>query len=129
VLRGKTPDPVQQELWGLLLAHFAIRHSPFAICQLITQAARPRGLDRDWLSLTHAVRVIKRKMPQAAAVPPERLTALLDALREQIASARCVSSRARFNPPGVKRKMSNLNVRHRGERLHQWHQPTSVRHI
>jgi hypothetical protein len=30
----------------------------------------PRGLDPDRLSFTHAVRVIKRKMPQAAAVPP-----------------------------------------------------------
>lgn len=63
VLRSKTPDLVQQELWGLLLAHFAIR-------QLMAQAAWPRGLDPDRLSFTHAVRVIKRKMPQAAAVPP-----------------------------------------------------------
>ena len=63
VLRSKTPDLVQQELWGLLLAHFAIR-------QLMTRAAWPRGLDPDRLSFTHAVRVIKRKMPQAAAVPP-----------------------------------------------------------
>ena len=63
VLRSKTPELVQQELWGLLLAHFAIR-------QLMTQAAWPRGLDPDRLSFTHAVRVIKRKMPQAAAIPP-----------------------------------------------------------
>jgi hypothetical protein len=63
VLRSKTPDLVLQELWGLLLAHFAIR-------QLMTQAAWPRGLDPDALSFTHAVRVIKRKLPQAAAVPP-----------------------------------------------------------
>lgn len=63
VLRSKTPDLVLQELWGLLLAHFAIR-------QLMTQAAWPRGLDPDRLSFTHALRVIKRKMPQAAAVPP-----------------------------------------------------------
>lgn len=63
VLRSKTPELVQQELWGLLLAHFAIR-------QLMMQAAWPRGLDPDRLSFTHAVRVIKRKMPQAAAVPP-----------------------------------------------------------
>jgi hypothetical protein len=63
VLRSKTPDLVLQELWGLLLAHFAIR-------QLMVQAAWPRGLDPDRLSFTHAVRVIKRKMPQAAAVPP-----------------------------------------------------------
>jgi hypothetical protein len=63
VLRSKTPDLVQQELWGLLLAHFAIR-------QLMVRAAWPRGIDPDRLSFTHAVRVIKRKMPQAAAVPP-----------------------------------------------------------
>ena len=63
VLRSKTPDLVLQELWGLLLAHFAIR-------QLMAQAAWPRGLDPDALSFTHAVRVIKRKMPQAAAIPP-----------------------------------------------------------
>jgi hypothetical protein len=41
----------------------------------MAQAAGPRGLDPDRLSFTHAVRVIKRKMPQAAAVPPERLMA------------------------------------------------------
>ena len=63
VLRSKTPDLVQQELWGLLLAHFAIR-------QLMAQAAWDRGLDPDRLSFIHAVRVIKRKMPQAAALPP-----------------------------------------------------------
>jgi Transposase DDE domain len=63
VLRSKTPELVQQELWGLLLAHFAIR-------QLMTQAAWPRGLDPDRLSFTHAVHVIKRKLPHAAAIPP-----------------------------------------------------------
>lgn len=63
VLRSKTPDLVQQELWGLLLAHFAIR-------QLMAQAAWSRQLDPDQLSFLHAVRVIKRKLPQAAAIPP-----------------------------------------------------------
>jgi hypothetical protein len=63
VLRSKTPELVQQELWALLLAHFAIR-------QLMAQAAWPRALDPDRLSFVHALRVIKRKMPQAAAVPP-----------------------------------------------------------
>lgn len=62
VLRSKTPELVLQELWGLLLAHFAIR-------QLMAHAAWPRGLDPDRLSFTHAVRVIKHKMPQAAALP------------------------------------------------------------
>ena len=63
VLRSKTPELVQQELWGLLLAHFAVR-------QLMAQAAWNNRLDPDRLSFVHAVRVIKRKMPQAAAIPP-----------------------------------------------------------
>lgn len=63
VLRSKTPALVQQELWGLLLAHFAIR-------QLMAQAAWQHKVDPDRLSFTHALRVIKRKMPQAAAFPP-----------------------------------------------------------
>jgi hypothetical protein len=83
VLRSKTPDLVQQELWGLLLAHFAIR-------QLMARAAWDRDLDPDLdrdldpdrLSFSHAVRVIKRKMPQAAALPPERLQGWRAALLE-----------------------------------------------
>lgn len=63
VLRSKKPELVEQEIWGLLLAHFAVR-------QLMAQAARDRGLDPDALSFKHAVRVIRRKMPQAAALPP-----------------------------------------------------------
>jgi hypothetical protein len=63
VLRSKTPELVEQELWGLLLAHFAVR-------QLMVQAAWRHQLDPDRLSFVHAVRLIKRKMPQAAAIPP-----------------------------------------------------------
>ena len=44
----------------------------------------------------------------------------------EIARGRCVSSRGRFNPRGVKRKMSNFNVRHRGELLHQRHCPIPI---
>jgi IS4 transposase len=63
VLRSKTPELVHQELWGLLLAHFAVR-------QLMAQAAWREELDPDRFSFMHAVRVIKRKLPQAAAIPP-----------------------------------------------------------
>jgi hypothetical protein len=57
------------------------------------------------------------------------LPAWRNALLEAIACGRCVSSRGRFNPRGVKRKMSNFNVRHRGESLHQKHQPTPALRI
>jgi hypothetical protein len=54
------------------------------------------------------------------------LTKWRDALLDEIAAGRCVSSRGRLNPRGVKRKMSNFAVRRRGEPLHLHHQPTPV---
>jgi len=47
----------------------------------------------------------------------------------EIAAGRCVSSRGRLNPRGVKRKMSNFSVRHRGATLHQKHEPVPVLRI
>ena len=63
VLRSKTPDLVRQEFYGLLLAHFAVRG-------LMHEAALKAGEDPDRLSFLHAVRVIRRKLPLAGAIPP-----------------------------------------------------------
>jgi hypothetical protein len=63
VLRSKTPDLVRQEFWGLLLAHFAVRG-------LMHEAALRAGEDPDRLSFLHAVRVVRRKLPQFAALSP-----------------------------------------------------------
>jgi hypothetical protein len=63
VLRSKTPDLVRQEFYGLLLAHFAIRG-------LMHEAALKVGTDPDHLSFVHAVRVIRRTLPRAVAIPP-----------------------------------------------------------
>ena len=48
---------------------------------------------------------------------------------DEIARGRCVSSRGRSNPRGVKRKMSNFNVRHRETPLHQPHRPVPALRI
>ena len=63
VLRSKTPELVRQEFWGLLLAHFAIR-------DLMHEAALQADEDPDRLSFLHAVRVVRRKLPLYAAIPP-----------------------------------------------------------
>ena len=63
VLRSKTPDLVRQECYGLLLAHFAVRG-------LMHEAALTAEVDPDTLSFLHAVRVVRRKLPQFAAFPP-----------------------------------------------------------
>ncbi len=56
---------VRQEMWGLLLTHFAVR-------QMMSQAAMRCGLDPDRLSFINSVRVLKRKLPQAMSIPPSR---------------------------------------------------------
>ena len=63
ILRSKTPDLVRQEFYGLLLAHFALRG-------LMHEAALKVGEDPDRLSFLHAVRVVRRKLPHYAAIPP-----------------------------------------------------------
>ena len=63
VLRSKTPDLVRQGFWGLLLAHFAVRG-------LMHEAALQANEDPDRLSFSHAVRVVRRKVPLFAALPP-----------------------------------------------------------
>jgi hypothetical protein len=59
-------------------------------------------------------------------LPPEGLASWRDALLDEIGRGRCVSSREHFKARGVKRKMSNFNVRHRGALLNQRHQPVPV---
>ena len=48
------------------------------------------------------------------------MTKWRDALLDEIAGGRCVSSRGRLNPRGVKRKMSNYEVRRHWEPVSCW---------
>ena len=61
LLRSKTPDLVRQEVYGLLLAHYCVR-------TVMHEAAQAKGEDPDRISFLHTVRVLRRKLPQAAGV-------------------------------------------------------------
>ena len=63
VLRSKTPELVEQEFWGLLMAHYAIRG-------LMHEAALRADEDPDRLSFLHSVRVVQRRMARYVAIPP-----------------------------------------------------------
>ncbi|MGW2540964.1 IS4 family transposase, partial [Kitasatospora sp. NPDC001574] len=65
VLRSKYPWGVEQEVYGLLLVHHAIR-------QLMHQAALNDGLDPDRLSFTRSLRVVRRQVPAQAALSPRQ---------------------------------------------------------
>jgi len=63
VLRSKTPELVRQEVYGLLLAHFAIRG-------LMHEAAIKADVDADQLSFLHCVHVVRRKLQRFVAASP-----------------------------------------------------------
>jgi hypothetical protein len=63
MLRSRRADLVEQELYGLLLAHFALR-------RLMHEASRQAGCDPDSLSFLHTVRIVRRHLPFHAAFSP-----------------------------------------------------------
>lgn len=63
VLRSKSPDLVEQEIWGHLCCHYAIR-------SLMTQAAEHAGHDPDRVSFTAALRIVRQTIAQHGAFPP-----------------------------------------------------------
>jgi hypothetical protein len=63
VLRSKSPEMVKQEIWGILLAHYAIRH-------LMHEAADTADIDPDRLSFIRSLRLIRRQITGQADFPP-----------------------------------------------------------
>jgi transposase IS4-like protein/DDE family transposase len=64
VLRSRSPEGVEQEVWGMLLVHYAIR-------RLLHQAALDGQVDPDRLSFVRSLRVVRRQLTngQAALSP------------------------------------------------------------
>lgn len=63
VLRSQAPAGVEQEVYGFLLVHYAIR-------SLMHQAAAGAGLDPDQVSFTRTLRLARRQVPAQAALSP-----------------------------------------------------------
>jgi hypothetical protein len=70
VLRSQRPELVRQEVWGLLLAHYALR-------RLMHDAAERCGRDPDRISFVHTLRVVRRSLPQFAAFSPSAAEGVL----------------------------------------------------
>ncbi len=62
VLRSKSPELVQQEIWGHLCCHYAIR-------SLMVEAAEHRGHDPDRVSFVAALRITEQTVAQPGAFP------------------------------------------------------------
>jgi hypothetical protein len=66
VLRSKSPELVQQEIWGHLCCHYAIR-------TLMLAAAHDAAVDPDRVSFVAALRIIRRSLSQARGFSPSEL--------------------------------------------------------
>ncbi|MCZ4612437.1 IS4 family transposase, partial [Streptomyces sp. Lzd4kr] len=65
VLRSKYPWGAEQEIYGFLLVHHAVR-------QLMHQAALDHALDPDRVSFTRSLRIVRRQVPAQAAFSPRQ---------------------------------------------------------
>jgi len=114
-LRSLKPLGVIQELYALLIAHYAIRLT-------MHEAACLAAIDPDQLSFTHALQVIQEAISEFQMTAPELLPNLYQRMLRDIAAVRLPERRLRTNPRVVKRKMSKFHLK-RPEHQH-WPQPT-----
>ena len=103
-LRSLTPAGVIQELYGVLLAHYAVR-------VLMHEAALQADVDPDRLSFVHALEVVRDAVPEFQMVAAEQQRALYERMVHDIAAKRLPERRARSNARVVKRKMSNFKLK------------------
>jgi hypothetical protein len=94
---------VQQEVYGFLLVHYAIR-------SLMHQAALDAGIDPDRVSFTRTLRLVRRQVPAQAALSPSRLARALTRALAEI-QRHLLKRRLRSNPRVIKRKMSNWKLK------------------
>jgi len=63
MLRSKSPELVEQEVFGLLLTQYTL-------AALMCRAASEAGLDPDRLSPTRTLRIVRRRIADPAAISP-----------------------------------------------------------
>jgi hypothetical protein len=100
VLRSKTPEGVRQELYGLFLAHYAVRF-------LMAQAAMEAGVDPDRLSFTEGLFQLTEMLDLALILEPEQACEPLGRrLRHQMRQVLLPARRLRVNRREVKQVYS-----------------------
>jgi len=113
-LRSRKVVGVIQELYALLIAHYALRF-------LMHEAALQAGVDPDRISFVHALRVLQDAVPEFQMTVPEQLPRLYGRLLRDMADELLPPRRMRINPRVVKCKMSKYHLK-RPEHYH-WPQP------
>lgn len=108
-LRSHLPVGVLQELYGLLLAHFAVR-------ALMYQAAVQSQQPPDRLSFVTAVQLVCEALPDFQLLAPVHWSARWALLLGDLAHARLPPRQMRTNPRVVKRRQSKFPQKPPGQR-------------
>jgi len=116
-LRSHKPVGVIQELYGLLIAHYALR-------ALMHDAACQAGIAPDQISFVHALEVVHDAIVEFQMVAPDQRPRLYARLLRDLAAGCLPPRRLRTNPRVVKRKMSKFPLK-RPEHAHGL-QPTRL---
>jgi Insertion element 4 transposase N-terminal/Transposase DDE domain len=103
-LRSQKPVGVMQELYSLLLAHYAVR-------AIMAEAATQAGLAPTRLSFVQSLELIRVALDDFHLVAPRHHPRLYQRLLRDIAACRLPERAARTNPRVVKRKMSKFKLK------------------
>jgi hypothetical protein len=98
-LRSQTPQGVEQELYGILLAYFAVRTLMYA-------AALQADWDPDEVSFVHTINVLQRSQWRLMQATAWQRPALRQALLHEVRQERVPPRRLRFQARVVKRTRS-----------------------
>ena len=98
-LRSQTPEGVEQELYGLLLAYFAVR-------TLMYLAAVQADWDPDEVSFVHTINVLQRSQWRLMQASCWQRPALRQGLLQEVRQERVPPRRLRFQARVVKRTRS-----------------------
>ncbi len=97
ILRCKTPEMVEKEIWAHLLAYYLLR-------TVMAVASADAGIEPREVSFKGAKQAVTAFAPKIEAARPEDRPALLDALLKVIAYHRVGDRPGRWEPRALKRR-------------------------
>ena len=110
VLRARTPDGIEQEIYALLVTYQALRTA------IADAASTAPGTDPDRASFAIALNAARDQVILAAGVIAGSVTDLAGTIGRRILSSLMPSRRLRISPRVVKRAMSRYNAKGKVDR-------------
>ena len=97
ILRCKTPEMAQKEIWAYMLAYNLLR-------TVMAVAAKENGVEPRTISFKGAKQVLTAFAPKLEAAPPEQRAELVDAMLKAVAYHRVGNRPGRWEPRARKRR-------------------------